>query len=105
MAIYSLNNGHQTLDIFHKVSPFSVICFNKLTHLCTEIPVNIDVWNYGIFENNLRIKLKFTKYLKRECDLGSVPHFPFKFFMKKSSGKKDITNIVRSFLAQQAWKG
>ena len=40
--------------------------------------MNIDVWNFCIFENNFGIKLKFTKYFKGNCGLGFDQHFLFK---------------------------
>ena len=48
-----------------------------------EIPLKIFVWNYHIFENNLRIELVFKKYLKGSFGLRSDQHFSPKILSEK----------------------
>ena len=38
-----------------------------LTHQYLKVPLKIVVWIFGTFDNNLEIKIGFTKYLKKNC--------------------------------------
>ena len=51
----------------------------KLTHSCRDISLASVVCSSETFENNFKIKCKFTKYLKKSCGKGSDPHFLFKY--------------------------
>ena len=57
----------------------SIIPFNQFT---LWLPQESIVCYSHTFENNLRIKLKSTKYLKESC-LAFDQHFPFKGFCQK----------------------
>ena len=56
-----------------------------LTPSHSELPSKESIVCYfHIFLNDLRIKRKFTKYLKESCCLTSVEHFSFKYFPKNA---------------------
>ena len=57
------------------------------------------------FEDNLVIKRKLNKYLKRSCCLASNQHFSFKYFFRKCFCKLNIFKIVRPILAALSANG
>ena len=52
------------------------------------VPLESIVCYSHIFENNLEIKRKFTKYLKESCCLASLQHFSFNYFPENASVSK-----------------
>ena len=39
----------------------------SLTHTCLRVPLEIVVWIYNTFDDNLGIKKDFIKHLKESC--------------------------------------
>ena len=46
------------------------------------VPIESIVYYFYIFENNLRIKGMFAKYLNESCFVDSDKHFILKYFFK-----------------------
>ena len=68
-----------------------------LTHSCPDISLTSVVCTYNTFENYLRIRHDFTKYLKKSCGLGSDQYFSFKYFLKNDMPAKISSKIVTAF--------
>ena len=49
--------------------PLGLLCVGTfgITQWCSEVPLEIVVWIYNTYDNNLRIENDFTKYLKKSC--------------------------------------
>ena len=69
------------------------------------VPLETIVCYSYTFENNLGIKLKFTKYLKEICCMASGQHFSFKYFPGKYFCKQNTIKIARPVLAALSVNG
>ena len=67
-----MNTSMTGLRCFHNFLPFCAFdeinhSRKGLTNLCLKVTLEIVVWNFATFDNNLLIKNYFTKYLKKSC--------------------------------------
>ena len=62
----------------------AVFCFLVLNPFTLKSSSRNIVCYFHTFENNLGMKLNFTKYLKDICCMFSDQHFSFKCFQKKA---------------------
>ena len=69
-----------------------------------EVHLEIVGWVYDTFEDNLRIKNHFTKYLKESCLECSYKHIPFKYFPNFAFawGKKQHKNGILQNMCKMA---
>ena len=65
-----------------KRSPEIDLVDNGLTHMCLEILLTSVVWIHHTFQNNLRVRHKFIKYLEESCRMGPEKHLSIKYFQK-----------------------
>ena len=72
------------------------VFFNPFTLKAQPEP---NICYFHTFENNLRTKRKFTKYLKESCSLASDKHFSFICFSRKCFCRSYISKFVRPVLA------
>ena len=70
-------------------------------------PLEPNVCYFRTFANNLRTKLKFTKYLKESCSLDPDKHFSFKCFPDNAfeSNILVFSKFVRPVLAPLSVNG
>ena len=52
-----------------------------LTHWCFRVPLEIVVWIYDTFNNNLGIKIELTKYFKELEFFEFLCNFSFKYIL------------------------
>ena len=82
---------------------FVVNLFQITENGCCLIPFTLRVALENIicychsFENNLELKQKFTKYLKKSCCLASDLHFSHKFFPKNAFVRKILSKLSGLF--------
>ena len=72
-----------------------------LTHSCLEIYLTSGVWTYQTSENNLGIKHKFKKILKKSCRFSCDQHFSIKHFLNPSNAE---TTFIQNTMTQNFWK-
>ena len=75
-------NGLITWSAF---APYSIQNINPFT---LKVPLESAGCYFHTFENNLRIKQKFTKYLRESCCLTLCLHFSFRYFPKNAFHRK-----------------
>ena len=75
-----------------------LVSFNPFT---LNVPLESVVCNFHTFENNLRIKQKFTKSLRESCCLTSGQHFSFRYFPKNAFDRKIFPKL--SGLSECEW--
>ena len=88
------SRGHLAISVCRMLNPFMPEDLNPFTLRALPEP---NVCYFHIFENNLRTKRKFTKYLKESCSLASDKHFSFVCFPENAFVSNIFPNLLGLF--------
>ena len=93
---YKTNDKSKSKDMYSMEITLNY-CMCTINPFTLRAPQKPNVCYFHTFENNLRTKRRFTKYLKESCILASDKHFSFMCFQENTFRSNIFTNVSGLF--------